>query len=247
MNYNRKDFIRLSGKAAAAIALVPMACKLPGGTGEISIDPFGLQLYSVRDDMTKDPIPILKQLASFGYTQLESYEGPRGMFWGMSNIEFKKLMDELGMRLVASHCDIYKDFERKVDGAAAIGMKYLIYNWPSRYEPMDAYKKKAEDFNKCGETCKQAGIRFGQHNYQTSFQLLDGIFPQDYLMNNTDPGLVDYEMDFYWVVMGGQDPVHWLKKYPNRFRLCHIKDRIKGSAERDASCVLGTGSIDFPP
>ena len=245
MNYNRKEFLNLTGSVAGAIALSKYANDFLINNGQAGIKTFGLQLYTLRDDMLKDPRYVLKQIAGFGYQQVESYEGPKGMFWGMSNKEFKTCMDELNMIIISSHCDINKDFEKKVDEAAAIGMKYLIYNWPDKKEPMDEYRRLADSFNKCGEICRKAGLRFANHNYDKSFEMLDSEFPQDVLMQNTDPALVDYQMDIYWVVSGGADPISWLKKYPNRFRLCHIKDRIKDATERDASCTLGEGSIDF--
>ena len=248
MKQQRREFLKWSGGLAIGTALAPITGKwVTEEETDSRIKTFGLQLYSVRDDMPKDPKGILKQIASFGYKQVESYEGPTGMFWGMSNIDFKKTMDDLDMTIVSSHCDITKDFEKKTGEAAAIGMKYLIYNWPSGHEKMDEYKKKADMFNKCGETCRKAGMHFANHNYDQSFIPIGGEIPMDVLMKNTDPSLVDYQMDIYWVVMGGADPIKWLKKYPNRFRLCHIKDRIKGATERDASCNLGTGSIDFSP
>jgi sugar phosphate isomerase/epimerase len=163
----------------------------------------------------------------------------------MKNTEFKKFTGDLGMSFISSHCEIDKNFERKADQAAAIEMKYLIYNWPYSQQTVDEYKRKAELFNTCGEICRKAGIRFAYHNYESSFQLVDGVYPHDILMKETDSALVDHQMDIYWVVSAGQDPETWLKKYPSRFRLCHIKDRIKGATERDASCNLGTGSIDF--
>ncbi|HKZ67651.1 MAG TPA: hypothetical protein VJ111_14895, partial [Chitinophagaceae bacterium] len=79
-----------------------------------------------------------------------------------------------------------------------------------------------------------------------TFKELEGQMPQDVLMNGTDPSLVDYELDMYWVVAGGQDPETWLKKYKNRFKLCHVKDRTKGATEAADSCTLGEGSIDYP-
>ena len=248
MKQQRREFLKWTSGLAMGAALAPLtgSCLVDKETDD-RIKAFGIQLYSVRDDMPKDPKGALKQIASFGYKQIESYEGPSGMFWGMSNMDFKKTMDDLDMTIVSSHCDITKDFEKKVNKAAAIGMKYLIYNWPSHQETMDEFKKKADMFNKCGEFCRKAGIRFANHNYDQSFIQIGGEIPMDVLMKNTDPLLVDYQMDFYWVVMGGADPRVWLKKYPNRFRLCHIKDRIKGATERDASCNLGTGSIDFIP
>ena len=155
-------------------------------------------------------------------------------------------MDDLGMNFLATHCNIDKDFEKKAAEAAEIGMKYLICPSRGGRKTVDDFKKVAEDFNAKGEICRKNGIRFAYHNHEYGFKEIDGQFPQDIMMKNTDPALVDYEMDIYWVITGGQDPIAWLKKYPNRFRLGHVKDRIKGATERGASCVLGTGSIDYP-
>jgi sugar phosphate isomerase/epimerase len=204
-------------------------------------------LYTLRDDLPKDPKGILKQVASFGYKQIESYEGDKGMFWGMSHTDFKKYMDELGMTIVASHCDTKKDFEKKAAQAAEIGMKYLISPWVGPQKKMDDWKKIADEFNRLGGVCQKAGIRFAYHNHDYSFVELEGKIPQDYLMENTDSASVDFEMDIYWVVTPGADPVAYLQKYPNRFRLCHVKDRLKGAPkeEKEASCDLGTGQIDF--
>lgn len=208
---------------------------------------FGLQLWTLREDMPKDPKGVLKQVASFGYKQIEGFEGPKGIFWGMKNTEFKKLMDDLGMKFIASHCDINKDFEKKADEAAEIGMKYLIAPWLGPQKKIDDFKKFAETFNQRGEVCKKHGLRFGYHNHDYGFVPLDGQLPQDVLMQNTDKNLVDFEMDIYWVVTAGQDPIAWFEKYPGRFKLCHIKDRKKGASasQKDVSVDLGTGSIDF--
>ena len=195
--------------------------------------------------MPKDPKGVLKQVSSFGYKQIESYEGKDGMFWGMSNTDFKKYMDELGMTIVSSHCDINKDFEKKAAEAAAIGMKYLICPYKGPQKKLDDFKKFADEFNQKGEICKKNGIRFAYHNHDYTFKELEGQLPQDLLMTSTDPSLVDFELDMYWVVAGEQDPETWLKKYKNRFRLCHVKDRTKGATEAADTCTLGEGSIDY--
>ncbi|MEO5564304.1 MAG: sugar phosphate isomerase/epimerase [Chitinophagaceae bacterium] len=248
MNYKRRDFLRTGGSMAAGLAIAPWALKLMDGNDfdyEKKTKPFGLQLYSLRDDMPKDPKGVLKQVASYGYKQIEGYEGPQGIFWGMSNTDFKKYMDDLGLEFITTHCNIDKDFEKKAAEAAAIGMKYLIC--PSRgQKTITDYKRVSEDFNAKGEVCRKNGIRFAYHNHEYGFKEIDGQYPQDILMMHTDANLVDFEMDIYWVVTGKQDPAIWIKKYPNRFKLGHLKDRIKGATERDASCTLGTGSINYP-
>lgn len=251
MKYDRRKFLTLTGGAASGLALAGL-----GGSSLLSmmdleekkkIKTFGLQLWSVKDVLAKDPKDVLKQVASYGYKLIESFEGKDGMFWGMSNVEFKNYMDQLGMTIVSSHCNISKDFEKKAAEAAAIGMKYLICPYKGPQKTLDDYKKFADEFNASGEICRKNGIRFAYHNHDYSFKELEGQLPQDVMMKNTDAALVDFEMDIYWVVTGGQDPIEWLKKYPGRFKLCHIKDRIKGAKDNNASCVLGTGSIDFPP
>ena len=245
----RREFIKTTGIATSGILLSSYlsACKSASISKDIK-DNFGLQLYTLRDVLPNDPKGVLKQVASFGYKQIESYEDSKlGIFWGMKNTEFKKLMDDLGMKIVSSHCDINKDFDRKVAEAAEIGMKYLLCPYLGPQKKIDDFKKFAETFNQRGETCKKNGIRFGYHNHDYGFVPLEGQMPQDVLMQNTDKDLVDFEMDIYWVVTAGQDPIVWIDKYPDRFKLCHIKDRRKGApaSQRDASVDLGTGSIDF--
>jgi sugar phosphate isomerase/epimerase len=256
MNKNRREFLRLTGGLAFGSILAqtgyttvktsgyPDVSALPGSNYQKD---FGLQLYTLRDDMPKDPATVLRQVASFGYKQIESYEGAKGMFWGMGNTDFKKFMDDLGMSLVASHCDINKNFEKKAADAAEAGMKYLICPWLGPQKTIDDYKKAAEKFNKSGEICKKEGILFAYHNHDYSFKLTDGQIPQEVMMNETDPALVDFEMDIYWVATAGEDPENWVKKYKKRFRLCHIKDRSKTPVDDNSknSVDLGTGSINF--
>jgi len=248
MTYNRRSFIKAVGITSAGMALTSLlpACGAITKSKTASKD-FGLQLYTLRDVLPADPKGVLTQVASFGYKQIESYEGGKGMFWGMKNTEFKSLMDNLGMKIVSSHCNINKDFERKAAEAAEIGMAYLICPWLGAQKSLDDYKRYADVFNQRGEVCRKNGIRFAYHNHDYSFQQLEGQYPQDVMMQQTDKNLVDYEMDIYWVVAAGQDPAAWIAKYPGRFRLCHVKDRKKGAApgDKDASVVLGTGSIDF--
>lgn len=253
--YNRRKFLQLGGGLAAGMVITSLGCntasKTTGGAGNGGrVDPsklFGIQLYTLRDDMPKDPKGVLKQLSDYGYRQVESYEGPQGMFWGMSNTAFKTYLDSLSLTIISSHCDFKKDLERKAAEAAAIGMSYLICPWLGPQKSLDEFKKAADDFNKAGEICRKNGIRFAYHNHDYSFTKLEGEYPQDVMMSRTDAALVDFEMDVYWVVTAGESPEAWMRKYPNRFRLSHIKDRSKTApaSEKFASCTLGEGSIDY--
>ena len=156
-------------------------------------------------------------------------------------------MDDLNIKIISSHCDIQKDFERKAAEASEIGMKYLICPWKGPQKSIDDFKRFADEFNKCGEICRKNGIRFAYHNHDYSWKVLDGQIPQEVMMNNTDKELVDFEMDIYWVVTAGIDAEAYFKKYKNRFRLCHIKDRMKTPLpdNKNSSCVIGTGVIPF--
>ena len=266
-NYNRRLFLKNSGLLASGFALAGIACVSPtdkqnadnaidsgsasnkssSQVAEQALAQFGLQLYTLRDDLPKDPKGIIKQVADFGYKQLEGFEGAKGLWWGMTNKEFKSYLDSLGVTMISSHCNTKADFERKAAEAKEVGLKYLIEPYLGAQKTLDEYKKQAERFNKLGEICKKNDLKFAYHNHGYSFEKLDGEYPQDVMMANTDPSLVDWQMDIYWVVTPGEDPEAWLKKYPNRFKLCHVKDRLKTAkqGEADASADLGTGSIDY--
>ncbi|MFT6018290.1 MAG: sugar phosphate isomerase/epimerase [Patescibacteria group bacterium] len=263
MKNNRRSFLQVAGTFAAGTILLPqLACNntKPDGdnnstntsitppVAESDIDQFGIQLWSLKDEMPKDPKGVLKQLASFGYKQIEGFDGDQGMFWDMPPLDFKKYLDDTGLNMVSSHCDIKTDFETKAAQAAEVGMKYLICPWIGPQKTVEDWKKVTDQFNECGAICKKNGIRFAYHNHAYSFRAFTGMIPHDFIMDNTDPELVYHEMDIYWVVTGGADPAEYLKKYSNRFTLCHIKDRMKNAPaeEKFASCNLGAGSIDYP-
>jgi sugar phosphate isomerase/epimerase len=241
MSNSRRSFLRNTALASLALGtpfnkeLFAMAQKK---------NKFGIQLWTVKQALAKDPLGVLKHLSNCGYKQIESFEGANGMFWGMKNTEFKKQLGDLEMNMIASHCDINKDFERKAGEASEIGMKYLICPHIGAQKSIDDYKRFGDQFNKCGEIANKNGIRFAYHNHDYSFKAMAGGMPQDVLMNATDANLVDFEMDIYWVVAAGADPIAYLKKYPNRFKLCHVKDLIKTPTGHE-SCILGKGTIDF--
>lgn len=249
MRRNRRDFIRKTATiAGSALALPGLAFenKILFGT-KPSLDKFGIQLYTLRDIIPDDPKGTIRQLASFGYKQIEGFEGAQGMFWNMPHKDFRMFLDDLGLTMISSHCNIHENFEEKAAQAAEVGMSYLICPYIGPQKSVDAWKKVTDLFNQCGETCKKNGIRFAYHNHEYSFKAFSGMIPQEFMMENTDPDLVDHQMDIYWVVTGGADPVDFLKRYSGRFTLCHVKDRMKNAGEeRDASCDLGSGTINYP-
>jgi len=251
---SRRSFIHSVAAFTAGAAVLPQwACSksTTGGMANLSsgsLDKFGIQLYTLRDVIPDDPKGTLKQLAAYGYQQVEGYEGQQGMFWSMTPQDFKSYLNDINMTMVSSHTNIHEDFERKAADAATAGLDYLICPYIGPQKSVEDWKKVTEKFNECGRICKENGIRFAYHNHAYTFKAFSGMMPQDFLMENTDPDLVDHEMDIYWVVTGGADPADYLTRYPNRFRLVHVKDRKKGvpADEHSASCNLGTGIIDFP-
>lgn len=210
------------------------------------LENFGIQLWTVKEAMLENPKEVLRQLASYGYTQVESFEGEKGMFWGMKNTEFRDFVEDLGMKLIASHASVEEDLEAKAGQAAEIGMLYLIDPYEGPQESLDDFKRMAERLNQYGEICQKQGVKFAYHNHDYTFQELEGVVPQELLLEQTDKDLVDYEMDIYWVVTAGADPQAYLRDYPGRFKLGHVKDRMAGASDPFASTQLGTGIINYP-
>jgi sugar phosphate isomerase/epimerase len=243
MNNSRRSFLRNSALAGLALS-VPFRNELLAMANKQN--KFGIQLWSVKDALAKDPVAVLKHLAASGYKQIESFEGAKGIFWGMKNTEFKKTLDGLGMKIVSAHCDNTKDFDRKAAEAAEIGMKYLICPYKGPQKSIDNFKHFADEFNISGEIAQKHGIRFAYHNHDYSFVNMNGEVPQDLMIELTNPDTVDFEMDMYWTIAAGVDPIAYMKKFPNRFKLVHVKDLVKtNTAEGHESCVIGKGTIDY--
>ena len=137
------------------------------------------------------------------------------------------------------------EWEKAVDDAAEVGIKYMVCAYLSSDERgnADRYKYLAEEFNKAAETCKKAGIQFCYHNHDFEFVQQDNIVPYDILLNETDKDLVKMEMDIYWVVKAGQDPIKLFEANPGRFPLWHLKDMEQ--APPNSFTEVGNGSIDF--
>ena len=242
----RREFISKTAQAAALLALLPnFSCASKTvANGKIFKD-FGIQLWTLRDVIDANPQDTITQVAKMGFTQIESFEGKKGIFWGMKPKDFGSFLKDQNLSMISAHCDWTKDLSQKASEVVSIGGKYIVCPWLGPQKTIDDYKKAAEQFNKAGEICRKEGLRFAYHNHDYSFKELEGQIPQDIFMSYTDDALVDFEMDMYWVVTAGANPLSYLEKHKNRFKLCHIKDRIKDSKEQFDSCSLGDGSIDY--
>lgn len=251
----RRDFFRQSGFFLGSLAVpgILSSCSNPA-VKRYAYEP-GLQLYTIREAMEKDPKGSLAKVAEIGYKMMESatYTGTE-KFYGMSGTEFSSVLKKNGLKIPSGHYalgspdikgTILSDWDKAVEDAHAIGINYMVCAWlaEERRKTIDDYKKRAEQFNKAGEACKKAGIQFCYHNHNFEFQKIDGKLPYDILLNETDPELVKMEMDIYWVTRAGKDPIALLDKHPGRFPLWHVKD----IAKKDKSFTeVGNGLIDWP-
>lgn len=207
----------------------------------------GVQLYTIREAIGKDAKGSLKQIADLGFGEVENF-GYNGKFFGMDASAYKTLLSDLGMTAPSGHYmynNILKGWEKAVEDAKAIGQDYMVlaYLLPPERKSLDDYKKIAENLNKAGEVCKQAGIQLCYHNHEFEFEALNGQLPFDILTNNTDAGLVKIELDLYWATVAGQDPVALFKKHKGRVALWHVKDMDKTPKKNFTE--VGNGVIDF--
>lgn len=229
---------------------LPFMGELLSGTGDKHLSAVGIQLYMMRDEMKRDPVNTLKQLGKLGYTQIESYNGDKGVFWGYTGKEFKRIAGDSGLTLISTHYEgDSKGYEKTAAEAAEIGMKYLIYPWKGPQKSIEDFKKIANEFNGYGAICKKHGIKFAYHPHDYAYKKIDGEIPLDVLLKNTDPALVDFQMDFYYAVTEGQDPAAYLKKYKPRFRLSHLRDvmkeRLPAGSDEESACDLGQGIMNY--
>ena len=210
----------------------------------------GLQLYSVRDDMKKDVKTTVEKVGAMGYKFVEAAGFSDGKFYGMDPVEFKNLCETNGLQFLGSHSgqalpdeadwDKTMDWwDMCIDAHAAAGVKWIVQPSMSEeaYNSLDGLKKYIEYFNTIGEKCKAKGIKFGYHNHSKEFTtIFEGKPIYDWMLELTDPKKVMFEMDLYWTVHGGKDPVAYFNKYPGRFMLWHIKDEKELGA---------SGKMDF--
>ncbi|MDB5115024.1 MAG: sugar phosphate isomerase/epimerase [Mucilaginibacter sp.] len=250
---SRRSFIKTSAVLSAGLLAAPRL---------LAYDKkyIGLQLYTVRDAMQADPAAALAKVARVGYNSVEgaTYTGDE-KFYGLNAGAFSKLLKQNNLVMLSSHYRLGEeqtngkdtmgtmlhDWDKAVDDAAEVGLKYMVCAYLSNPErgSLDHYKKLADDFNKAGERCKKAGIQFCYHNHDFEFIQQDGKYPYETLLSNTDKNLVKMEMDLYWVTKANQDPIALINENPGRFPLWHIKDLDK--TPQRAFTEVGNGIIDF--
>jgi sugar phosphate isomerase/epimerase len=211
----------------------------------------GLQLYSIRDSITKDVPGAISKVAKMGYTFVEPAGYGDGKFYGMDPVDFKELCESNKLSVMSSHTgqalpdsanweNVMKWWDNCINAHAAAGVKFIVQPFMGQeaYQSLDTLKRYCDYFNLIGEKCNAKGIRFGYHNHDKEFSTqLDSQTIYDFMLANTDPAKVMFEMDLYWTVVGGANPVDYFNKYPGRFELWHIKDKAE---------VGASGMMDFP-
>ncbi|HEX4488996.1 MAG TPA: sugar phosphate isomerase/epimerase [Terriglobales bacterium] len=262
----RRDFLRNTGIAAAVMANADLVRAEPLSR------PVGLQLYTVGEQLGADFQGTLKKIADIGYKEVELADA-----YKKSAAEIRTAFSDVGLTCRSAHMfDMSKTPAQFMDFVQELGAKYVItsFNPPESamasfktgkpdmgaflkaLEDMslDDYKRSADTCNKLGEEAKKHGLQYAYHNHNLEFKKLGGSTAYDLLLSSTDKDLVKFELDCGWMAAAGYDPVAYLKKYPKRYRLLHIKAFKKagpslslGGAERPTPTELGRGGIDYKP
>ncbi len=253
----RRQFIQTSAMAASAAMMLP-TFSFPKGIPGLDQGAVGLQLYTLREALkvpsnVKD---ILKQVSDFGYKKIETFGYNDGLLFGMKSKEFSDVVKGVGMKITSGHYGtgqtnaarkgtLVNDWERAVSDAKEAGQDYMIIAYLDQGErkSLDDYKKVCALINQSAEVCKKYGLSLGYHNHAFEFDKFDNEVPFDTMLKELDPTLVSMEMDLYWIIYAGQDPLQYFSKYPGRFEQWHVKDMDKTDRKRNAN--VGTGSIDF--
>lgn len=213
----------------------------------------GLQLWSVREEMKADPVATIKTIGEIGYTFVETAGYADGKFYGMDPLEFKALLNENGLEFTSSHTgkalpdstnwdEIMEWWSVCIDAHVESGVSYIVQPFMDGkgYGSLEDLQSYCDYFNTVGEMCNAQGIRFGYHNHDGEFNKLvnDEIVRYDYMLENTDPDKVFFQLDLYWIKVGGKDAVDYFNRYPGRFIQWHVKDEKE----------LGeSGTMDFAP
>ena len=247
----RRSFLKTSALLSAGILIAPNLFAYDKKY-------IGLQLYTVRDAMGKDPAATLAKVAQIGYNSVEAGYAD-GKFYGLDGSAFSALLKQNGLIMPSCHYrlgeektngvaaagTILNGWDKAVDDAAKVGLQYMVCAWlaPSERGSLDHYKQVAEDLNKAGETCKKAGIQLCYHNHDFEFIQENGKYPYEILLADTDKNLVKMEMDLYWMTKAKQDPIATFNKNPGRFPLLHLKDM--DNTDKQMFTEVGNGIVDF--
>lgn len=248
--FNRRDFLRNLAFATSAGTLV-LPAELQATTTSKAPKKIGVQLFSIPKITEKDFAGTMQKVAAIGFKEIEFY-GPYTFsasedqqrwssvttalgfsgsgFFGLTTQQAKKILDDNGLTAPSLHtglASLQGAMGPLAEAANILGSRYVVLPSAATHNTLDGYRKQAEEFNSIGREAKKLNVRFAYHNHGNGLKALDGKVPFDLLLENTDPELVYYQMDIYWMTAGGVDVVNYLDKYRKRFRLMHVKDMTK--------------------
>lgn len=233
---------------------------LPAGWSGCSLVPrekaIGVQLYSVREEISMHVEETLKAVVAIGYKRLEAFGYRDGKFFGRTPNEMKKFLADLGATLTGSHTGLkllpaegdqtgqWDRWKKNCADTAKVGCKWIVQaSYPAgQIVTIDDVKRLAAQFNKSGEIAKENGLKFAFHNHIEEFHPIDGQIPYNVLIENTDPKLVAFQMDTAQLVYGGYKCDDYVRKYPGRFGNWHLKD---ANPDGEGSTEFGKGLVDF--
>lgn len=248
----RRRFLQQS--AVVTAGLITNSCAVFKGENKIE-KKVGIQLYTLRDQIFKDVKGVIGKVAAAGYKEVETFGLSREeKFFGLTVKDFGQLLKDNNLTTPSGHYLPSKilfengdgdDVKKLCDVGNTLGHRYIIipHLAEERRKTIDQYKALAEKINKAGEICKKNNQQLAYHNHDFEFNLINGQRGYDIFLDNTDKDLLKMELDLYWVVRAGLDPVDIFKKQPGRFHLWHIKDMDKG--DRTKNTEAGNGSVDF--
>ena len=249
----RRKFLKHSSYLAAGSLLAPIGCTSKKQETAQTITEevveslpkdksMGVQVYSVRDALKEDFAGSIKRLSDIGFDYIESYGlESDGKILNMEPEEYSRIVGDTGLRIASTHSAYFQaeESENFVEAALTAGIPHVII--AHLKEEDRQYHKVAENLNKAGEQFKAAGIVFGYHNHAFEFEKQGDLTGLEIMIQETDPDLVKFQLDLYWAVKGGTDPVSFIEKYPGRFCSFHIKD----AAEDLEQTTVGTGIVPF--
>lgn len=212
-----------------------------------------MQLYTLRDEIGKDPRGTLEKVAQLGYKQVETFGYDNGKWFGFTPTELAQILKDNGLTSPSGHVfsgslflsEGWEDnWKKAVDDAKTIGQQFIVIPWLQEQDRKpENYKRIAAGLNKAGEISKQASVTLAYHNHDFEFETVNGTTGFDTLSKETDAKLVCFELDIYWAVKANHDPISLFQQHPKRFPLWHVKDMDK--TERKFFTEVGNGVIDF--
>lgn len=250
--YKRREFLTQLGFLVGGMIILSSFTGIFKGHSKRK---FGIQLYSLRDELPKGLENVIQKVANSGYSYVEAYGySEKSGFWGVSPKAFKEILSKYKLSCPSAHYDFSKYgqsgdlsiIKNYIEVAKVIGSEYIVipYIDPEIYKDEVKIKNWLVKLNKAAELIKSEGLKLAYHNHQIEFyKLPNGKTGYEMLLEGTKPELVDFEMDIYWVVNADYDPIQLFKRYPNRFSLWHVKDMDKSDSSKNTE--IGNGSIDF--